>query len=459
MDLNKIHKVYLIGIGGIGMSALARWFYLRGCKVSGYDRSESAITTSLGELGIQINYDDNVDNISSNFLAPDQCVIIYTPAISDTNKQLIWFREHNFIVLKRAVVLGIISENMKGIAVAGTHGKTSVSTLIAYLMNSTKTPVNAFLGGISVNFNSNLVFAPNSNTVVLEADEFDRSFLFLAPQLAVITHIDADHLDIYGSHNQVIEAFVKFSQNIKSNGSLFCNKTIESLIPKLADTNMYTYAYNDSNADYYAEITSVQETGTIFNLITPETRIEALKLPQVGKHHIENAVVAISVALNNGVSVEQIRNNLQTFLGVKRRYEHICSTESIVYIDDYAHHPRELQVTIEAVRMQFPGKYITGIFQPHLFTRTRDFADEFANVLSLLDELILLDIYPAREEEIPGVNSKIILDKVTLKNKKIINQDDLLKSLKIEKPRGVLLTMGAGDIDRMVQPIKTILTE
>lgn len=457
MNISNYKNIYFVGIGGIGMSALARWFKLLGYNVAGYDSTPSAITSELQNIGIRIGFKDGVDLIPIGFRNALDTLIIYTPAIPKQHSQLVWFRNSKFSVLKRAEILGLISKSYQSIAVAGTHGKTSVSTLIAYIFDNSTQKTNAFLGGISVNYNSNLLYAADSKKLVVEADEFDRSFLHLYPETAVITHIDPDHLDIYGTNDELVKTFLKFSDNIENGGKLFYNIELSKYFKSLNNIKTYSYSSINSQADFFAEIFDTGTDGTSFNLHTPSGIIDNIKLPLVGLHHVENAVVAIAVAISYGLSENEIKDSLIHYRGVKRRYELIVKNKNITYLDDYAHHPKEIKVTIEALRTQFPDSYITGVFQPHLFSRTRDFADEFAEELSKLDELILLEIYPARESPIKGIDSKFLLAKIELENKKLLNREELINYVKTELKNGVLITIGAGDIDRLVEPIKKIL--
>lgn len=457
MNISNYKNIYFVGIGGIGMSALARWFKLLGYNVAGYDSTPSAITSELQNIGIRIGFKDGVDLIPIDFRNALDTLIIYTPAIPKQHSQLVWFRNSKFSVLKRAEILGLISKSYHSIAVAGTHGKTSVSTLIAYIFDNSTQKTNAFLGGISVNYNSNLLYAADSKKLVVEADEFDRSFLHLYPETAVITHIDPDHLDIYGTNDELVKTFLKFSDNIENGGKLFYNIELSKYFKSLNNIKTYSYSSINSQADFFAEILDTGTDGTSFNLHTPSGIIDNIKLPLVGLHHVENAVVAIAVAISYGLSENEIKDSLIHYRGVKRRYELIVKNKNITYLDDYAHHPKEIKVTIEALRTQFPDSYITGVFQPHLFSRTRDFADEFAEELSKLDELILLEIYPARESPIKGIDSKFLFSKIELENKKLLNREELINYVKTELKNGVLITIGAGDIDRLVEPIKKIL--
>jgi UDP-N-acetylmuramate--alanine ligase len=457
MSISKYKNIYFVGIGGIGMSALARWFKLLNFNVAGYDKTKSAITSELEDIGISISFEDNINRIPMQFRNNSNTLVVYTPAVPSLHTQLVWFRNNNFNVVKRAELLGLISKSYKNIAVAGTHGKTSVSTLIAYIFEKSSHKTNALLGGISVNYNSNLIHSSNSDKLVVEADEFDRSFLHLSPETAVITHIDPDHLDIYGSYDELLKTFLQFSANIEDGGKLFYNIELSKYFDNSGKFETYSYSSINTESDFFAEILDTGTSGTKFNLHTPTGIVKNLKLPQVGLHHIENAVAAISVALSYGLNENEIRKSLLNYKGVKRRYEFIAKNNNITYIDDYAHHPKELKVTIEALRTQFPKSYITGVFQPHLFSRTRDFADDFAEELSKLDELILLEIYPARELPIQGIDSKFLLSKIELENKKLLNKEELIRYIESDLKKGVLITIGAGDIDRLVEPIKKIL--
>jgi len=455
VDISKKHSVFLIGVGGIGMSALARYFNNIGKLVYGYDKTETGLTQKLVSEGIKIHYDDNIDLIP-DAVTQNRAVslIIYTPAIPKDNKQLNYFIDNGFKIYKRAEILGAITNNYKTVAVAGTHGKTSVSTLTAHILNGSEISCYAFLGGISKNTNSNLVL-PHSNSTekiaVVEADEFDRSFLNLNPDIALITSIDADHLDIYENKADLINSFEQFVNNIKQGGILIRKKSITLSVN--SSVKQYTYSL-DENADYYALNLKMNKDGTYcFDLMTPIGTIVGFKTGMPGKINAENAVAAAAIALLSGISRDIVRLQMQSFKGVKRRFDFQIVTDNFIYIDDYAHHPEELKAFIASVIEMFPYKKITGVFQPHLYTRTRDFADGFALSLDMLDELVLLDIYPAREKPITGVSSKIIYDKVKLDKKLICSKNELLAYLKKNKPE-VLLTMGAGDIDTLVEPIK-----
>ncbi|MBI5218570.1 MAG: UDP-N-acetylmuramate--L-alanine ligase [Bacteroidia bacterium] len=457
MTLDKINNVYFIGIGGIGMSALARYFKAVGKNIAGYDRTATELTSALRNEGMNIHYEENIEFIPSEMKngGKDQTLVVYTPAIPKDHKELTYFISQGYILKKRSEVLGIIIKNKKGIAVAGTHGKTTVSSMIAHLLNNSPIGCNAFLGGIAKNYNSNLLLSEKSKFVVAEADEFDRSFLHLNPQIAVITAVDADHLDVYGNTDEMKKAFTEFTGCIQNNGSLVIKKGIGLKLNKEQFYHVYKYALN-SEADFYARNIRVENNLYVFDMVTPlGSPIRNITLGVPGLVNVENAVAALAVGFLSGVSEQELKNAMKTFSGNKRRFDVQIHNDRIVYIDDYAHHPEELKAFINSVKELYPGKKLTGIFQPHLFSRTRDFAGEFAKGLDLLDELILLDIYPAREEPIKGVTSEIIFTKVNLKNKILCNKCDLLKTLETKKPE-VLLTMGAGDIDRFAEPIKKL---
>ncbi len=457
MNFDKIHNVYFIGIGGIGMSALARYFKTLGKSVSGYDRVSTPLTETLQTEGINIHFEDNISLVPKNiFSTKDNSLVVYTPAIPSTHGEYIYFQENGFEIMKRAEVLGFIFSNRKGVGVAGTHGKTTTSTMLAHLLKKSSIDCSAFLGGISNNYQSNLLLSDKSDWVVAEADEFDRSFLKLYPQLAVVTSTDADHLDIYGSHEEVKKSFNKFIRQINKNGALIYKKGIQLDINGLGDVKVFNYSV-DEKADFFPFNIHLADGLFYFDVHTPDSILKGLKLGIPGKMNLENAMAAIAVAHILGVSYDELIKGLATFSGVKRRFEYQIRSKNFVYIDDYAHHPEELKACINSVRSIYPDKKITGIFQPHLFTRTRDFASEFAESLNLLDELILLDIYPAREEPIAGVTSEIIFSKVRIKDKILCNKDYLLDIMKTKTPE-VLITMGAGDIDKFIDPIKKMFS-
>jgi len=454
VNLNVFNRVYLIGIGGIGMSALARYFKAIGKDVAGYDRTRTDLTGELMNSGIKIHFEDNIKLIPQDYMKESDTLIITTPAIPNDHNELTLFRENNFKLFKRSEILGYITENNNNISVAGTHGKTTVSTMIAYLLNQSDVGCSAFLGGISKNFHSNLVFSESSNYIVTEADEFDRSFLRFNPYLTVITAVDADHLDIYGTKDELVKAFNQFVNQTRKGGKILVKSGLNLNLK--SGYEYYTYTLT-SNADFYAENISLNKGTYSFDVVTPTLKIKDLQLNHPGIINVENAVAATAVSYLLGVNQESIRNALKTFNGIERRFDYRVNTKDLVYIDDYAHHPRELYAVIDSVRKLYPERKITGIFQPHLYSRTRDFADEFAESLNRLDELILLDIYPARELPVKGVTSKIIYDKVTIKHKVLCSKNNLLSILK-DKKVDVLLTLGAGDIDQFVEPVRMFLT-
>lgn len=449
MELENIKRVYLIGIGGIGMSGLARYFKKRGCVVCGYDKTITPLTSALRNEGISVVYQDEEDNLKISFLENDpETLIIYTPAIPKDSKILNYFRSGGFTLKKRSEVLGIISKGMYTIAVAGTHGKTTTSSIIAHVLKDSGYDCSAFLGGIATNYDSNVLFGDN-NTMVVEADEFDRSFLTLYPDVAIVTSMDADHLDIYGDRSHLVESFRQFVSQIKEGGRLIYKKGLDLSGGKTYSANVL--------ADIQAVNVKVQDGSFYFDFKNENIVIENVQLGLPGLHNIENAVAAIEVALHLGIDPEKIKKALASFLGVKRRFEYILKGQKHIYIDDYAHHPEELRACIQAVKTLYPGKKLTTIFQPHLFTRTRDFAEGFSEVLSMTDELIMLDIYPARELPIEGVSSAMILDKVNIEAKQILSKDQTLDYIRAQKPE-LLLTVGAGDIDTLIIPLKEILT-
>ena len=457
IDTGTLEAVYFIGIGGIGMSALARYFLAEGFPVSGYDRSESSITLSLSVEGCNISYDDDLNTLPElfrNLLSVKNTLIIYTPAIPTENKIITYFRTNGYPLLKRSEVLGEISEKTDTIAVSGTHGKTTISTMIAHILKQSHIDCSAFLGGISKNYNTNLLLGEGRFTVI-EADEFDRSFHKLMPLLAVVTSLDADHLDIYGDHLTMIAAYNEFCSKIREGGTLIINRKIVNKIIVPAGVTSFTYGF-DKNADYRSF--NIRQSGGSyrFNLKTPGKIIKDINFGFPGIINIENATAAAAVAIISGVTETELRKALITFRGVSRRFDIRLNYPDLVYIDDYAHHPEEIRACIASVKGYFGGRKITGIFQPHLFSRTRDHAEGFAEILDKLDEVILLPIYPAREKPIQGVSSEMIFEKMKLKKKCLLNKDDIPGRLDIEN-LDVLLTIGAGDIDGLVEPIEVEL--
>lgn len=457
MEMQKITSVYFVGAGGIGMSALARYFRAKGKQVAGYDKTPSDLTAALIEEGIRIHYTDDISLIPEDCKQIDSTLVIYTPAIPDTHTELNYFKTNGFTLMKRARVLGEITRTERGLCVAGTHGKTTTSSMLAHLLKQSHVDCNAFLGGILKNYNSNLMLSDKSDLAVIEADEFDRSFHWLNPYMAVITAVDPDHLDIYGTPAAYRESFEHFTSLIRPDGCLVMKKGLR-LQPRLQEgTKLYTYSATEE-ADFFARNIRIGNGDILFDFVTPDGCIPDVKLGVPVKVNIENGVAAMALAWLNGVTPEEIRGGMETFAGPVRRFDFHLKKDDIVLLDDYAHHPAELKASIQSVKELYPNKKVTGIFQPHLYTRTRDFAADFAASLSLLDELILLDIYPAREEPIPGVTSQIIFDRVTIPNKRMIRKEELLDLVQKEAASfEVVLMVGAGNIDRLVEPVKQIL--
>jgi UDP-N-acetylmuramate--alanine ligase len=450
-DFKNIRHVYFVGIGGIGMSSLARYFKALGKNVSGSDKFSTQLTDDLIAEGNSIHFDDNVSLVKSEIKnSKDETLIIYTPAIPKEHQELNYFLNNGFTVMKRSKVLGLITEGAFSIAVAGTHGKTTTASMIAHILKSSGVDCTAFLGGISKNYNSNFLLMEKpseKNIVVVEADEFDRSFLTLHPDIAVITSMDADHLDVYGDKKHLEESYRLFSEQVK--GTLIYKKGLP-LNNGNADKKQYSLS---NHCDYSASDMRIQNHKYYFTWDNSSGSIDNLSTLMPGSHNVENAVAAIAVARNLNIPSEKIIEAIQTYSGVKRRFDYQIRTDKIVYIDDYAHHPVELKACISSVKELYPRKRITGIFQPHLFSRTRDFAEEFAKSLSLLDDLILLEIYPAREVPIEGITSTIIFDKVSLKNKVLCQKEEVIHVLE-KRNIEVLLTLGAGDIDQLIESIK-----
>lgn len=441
------HSIYFLGIGGIGMSALARYFLAKGYQVHGYDRTSTTLTQLLEKEGMVIHYNED-----PAFIPSDTGLVIYTPAIPASNTELQYLLKSGVRMMKRAEVLGMLSSEYKTIACAGTHGKTTTSTLVAHLLNQSKVRCQAFLGGIARNFGSNLLLSEGSPFMVAEADEYDRSFLQLHPYIAIITSIDSDHLDIYGNHHAVKEAFGHFTANIVPEGALILKKGIEFPLLSPAGCNVYSYAVNEA-ADYYSTNLRIENGLYRFDLNYPQGKISNLILGIPGLYNVENAVAALAAALLAGVTPEELSSGLASFKGVKRRFDIRLNENNLVYIDDYAHHPEEINACISSARDMFPGRKLTGIFQPHLFTRTRDFSAAFARSLSMLDEVLLLPIYPARELPIKGIDSQMLLSLMDHANKHLVEKADIPAYFQ-GKSIEVLLTMGAGDIDTLVEPIE-----
>lgn len=457
-NLENIKAVYFIGIGGIGMSALARYFHTLGYAVAGYDLVKTGITRQLEAEGMDINYTEDPENIQDPWKDEDHTLVVYTPAIPSGHRQMKYFRYQGFIMLKRAEVLGLVTHEKESFAVAGTHGKTTVSTMLAMILKSSGENISAFLGGISKNLNSNVLISTSEDSkVVVEADEYDRSFLKLLPKAAIVTSMDPDHLDIYGDHEHLKQSFGQFISGIQKEGWLLIRKGLNPEIP--AGLKTYSYSLLDKEADYYLSRFEAEKAGFRFDLSTPQGIFKGFRSHIPGRLNLENAVAALAMAHIAGVGEEMLKKGMENFAGVKRRFEVVSESEKYTYIDDYAHHPEELRAFIESVRETFPQKKITGIFQPHLFSRTKDFATGFSESLSLLDNVILIPIYPAREEPMPGVSSELILKGLHNQGLKVSIQENELEELVRNLKPEVLLSMGAGNIDLQVNTLKKIMRE
>lgn len=451
MDLKNVKHIYFLGIGGIGMSALARYFLKEGKLISGYDRTSTELTKTLESEGMNIHYDENVNKIPSTI-----DLVIFTPAIPKDNTEFIFLENKGFRLYKRSEILGFISKTKKTIAVAGTHGKTTTCSIISYLLKNSNLDISAFVGGIMKNYNSNYLHG-NSEWIVVEADEYDRSFLRLHPDIAVILAMDPDHLDIYGDTKTVLQGFRDFSLKIKEGGELWVREKLVDMMDAdwkeaLASRSVMIHTYGIESGNVQAQNIDIKQGKFCYDLQVGQP-INDFQLALPGRHNVSNAVVATAVAKQLGCTWDDLRKSIRSFAGIKRRFEIIAEREGAVLIDDYAHHPEELKVAIEAARELYPESYLTGIFQPHLFSRTRDFVDGFAESLSRLDELILTEIYPARELPMEGVTSKLIFDKVAIENKTLIHQDELIECMR-HKKRDIMLVLGAGDIDKKVKEIK-----
>ncbi len=443
MNNKKKHNIYFIGIGGIGMSAIARYFMASGKNIAGYDRTSSPITDTLLEKGVAIHFEDAVENIPSSFLDKDKTLVIYTPAIPKEHKELNYFIDNGFEVVKRAKVLGLISEPTFCLAVAGTHGKTTTSAILGYLLKEANVNVVAFLGGIAENYKSNFIGGGDEVSVV-EADEFDKSFLHLHPNIACITSMDADHLDIYGNHSEMQKTFSEFAKNVSQ----------KLIVRKGLPISGITYSLEGEKADYEAINLRVEEGSYIFDIVTPTETVRDFKINLAGKHNVLNALVATIMANSYGLPFAKIKKLLPHFKGIERRFSYRIKEKNKVLIDDYAHHPSEINAVASATKEMYPQKKITAVFQPHLYSRTRDFADDFAKSLSSFDAVILLDIYPAREEPIEGITSKWLLEKIDTKEKYLSSKEDLFKTIKKTEAE-VVLMLGAGDIGECLETIKT----
>ena len=445
IKLDDIERIYFLGIGGIGMSALARYFLANNFEVAGYDRDQSDICISLINDSCQILFDDDPRIIPTSFREKNKTLVVYTPAISKNNKLIKYFLEQDYLLCKRAEILGTITQNLECLAIAGTHGKTTISSLLAYILSDNLIDCSAFLGGIATDFDSNLKIG-SADVAVVEADEFDRSFLKLSPNWALISSMDADHLDIYGTAHNLVESFRLFSDMVED-GNLIVKEGLDM-------PSKYTYALGSDTADFSAKNIRVEGGAYYFDLVYPKGVCENVITGLPGIHNVENALAAFSMAYIQGLSVSGIVDSIASFSGVKRRFEYHVKTDNQIYIDDYAHHPKEIEVAIRSVRDLYPNKELTVIFQPHLFTRTRDFMDDFAKSLSFADHVMLLNVYPARELPIEGVNSQVLLNKITVKNKGLYDKSKFPEA--IDKSP-IIMTLGAGDIDELIQPIKAYL--
>lgn len=443
-------NIYFLGIGGIGMSAIARYFAAKGYAVAGYDRTRSRLCEELEAEGIAIHYTDDVAQIAPEFLHNESTLVVYTPAIPAEHSEFVYFRQHGFTIEKRAQVLGEITRVERGLCVAGTHGKTTTSTMLAHLLKQSHVDCNAFLGGIAKNYTSNLMLSDTSDLVVIEADEFDRSFHHLTPYMAVVTAVDADHLDIYGTHEAYLESFAHFTSLIVEGGCLIMKKGI-ALQPRLGNgVKLYTYSATEQ-ADFCATNVRIGNGTIVFDFVTPTETIADIELGVPVQVNIENGVAAMAVAWLNDVSADELRSGMRSFAGIRRRFEIWLKTDRLTIIDDYAHHPAELEASIKSVKALYADKKVLGVFQPHLYTRTRDFYQEFAAALSHLDEAMLVELYPAREEPIAGISSQTIYDEITCP-KTLTTKAELINVLKT-KHFDVLLTLGAGDLDAMLPQI------
>ncbi len=453
----KYKSIYFIGAGGIGMSALERYFISKEYNVGGFDKTPSELTEKLIEEGVQIHYEDNVDAIPSCFKDPDTTLIVYTPAIPSDHKELNYFHANGFEIHKRAQVLGFLTQSHKGLCVAGTHGKTTTSTMTAHLLHQSHIDCNAFLGGISKNYDTNYILSAKSDYVVIEADEFDRSFHWLRPYMSVITATDPDHLDIYGTKEAYIESFEHYTTLIKPGGALIIHKNLE-MKPRVQE-GVKVYQYSRNEGDFHAENIRIGNGEIAFDFVTPSTTIKDIQLGVPIAINIENGIAAMALAWLNGVTDDEIRSGMKSFKGVDRRFDFKIKKDNIVFLSDYAHHPKEIEQSIKSVRELYPDKKIAAIFQPHLYTRTRDFYKEFAKSLSLLDSVYLCDIYPAREKPIPGVTSQLIYDNLRPGiEKHLIHKEDTLDVAR-NGDFDVLISLGAGDIENYVPQITKILEE
>lgn len=457
MELKDIKAVYFVGAGGIGMSAIARYFIHCGLVVAGYDRTPSDLTRQLEKEGMVIHYEENVDEIPQACRERESCLVVYTPAIPATHKELTFFREHQFEIKKRSQVLGLLTDHHKGLCVAGTHGKTTTSAMCAHIMHQSSIDCNAFLGGISKNYGTNYLLSTQSDYVVIEADEFDRSFHWLHPWMTVITATDPDHLDIYGTKEAYLESFRHYTELIKKGGALILHTGLE-MTPNVQE-GVKTYSYSRDEGDFHAENVRIERGEITFDLVSPIENVKDVRLGQPIPINIENGVAAMAMAQLAGCSASELRYGMETYRGVDRRFDFKIRTDKMVFLSDYAHHPKEIYQSAKSLRELYHDRKITAIFQPHLYTRTRDFYKEFADALSQLDEVILTEIYPAREEPIPGVTSELIYDNLKPGVKKqMIKKADVLSFVR-SHDFDVLVVLGAGDLDNMVPQITRIIEE
>ena len=457
MDVNTFKSVYFIGAGGIGMSALVRYFLSKQKRVGGYDKTPSELTDKLIEEGADIHYKDSVDEIAEDFKDPATTLIVYTPAIPADHTEFCFFKENGFQIMKRSQVLGMLTKTSKGLCVAGTHGKTTTSTMAAHLLHNSHVECNAFLGGISKNYGTNLLLSDKSDYVVIEADEFDRSFHWLTPYISVITSTDADHLDIYGTKEEYLESFRHYTSLISSDGALIIHENLELKPDVKPGTKIYTYSRE--SGDFHAENVRIGNGEIFFDLISPFGNIKDIQLGVPVAINIDNGIAAMAIAQMSGVSNEEIKVAMATFRGVDRRFDFKIKNDKVVFLSDYAHHPAEIKQSILSMRALYQDKKISAVFQPHLYTRTRDFYKDFADSLSLLDEVIIIDIYPAREKPIPGVTSQLIYDNLAPGVEKYMCKKEELLDLLKKKEFQVLITLGAGDIDNFVPDICDILNK
>ena len=456
-NLDNIRSVYFVGAGGIGMSALLRYFLGKGYNVGGYDKTPSELTERLIEEGALIHYEENVELIQDCFKDKDSTLVVYTPAIPSEHKELVYFRENGFEIEKRAQVLGFLTNKHKGLCVAGTHGKTTTSTMVAHILHQSHVDCNAFLGGISKNYGTNYILSDTSDYVVIEADEFDRSFHWLRPWATVITATDPDHLDIYGTKEAYLESFRKYTTLIQTGGALIIHKDLEMKAD--VQEGVTVYEYSRTEGDFHAENIRIGNGEIFFDFVSPKGVVKDVQLGVPVSINIENGVAAMALAQLAGATDEELREGMRSFRGVDRRFDFKLKTENIVFLSDYGHHPKEIEQSVKSIRELYADKKIAAIFQPHLYTRTRDFYQDFANALSLLDEVFLCDIYPAREEPIPGVTSQLIYDRLRPGiEKHLIHKEQILDVVK-KGGFDVLISLGAGDIENFVPEITRILKE